>query len=403
MPRVKIRSDNNKDPRRKSALLNILSRHDVFITKLIIINDGYVVITSNEQDMDNIFHESTSKDLQDNDFFSIIPPELQASRSIIIPRVDPHIYTNDTEDIRTEVEEKNPWTVNQIASVFKFPNVKIIKITFKQSNFVKKAQQDGLKMFMMSIPSYQAIKQEIYYNVKICFRCYALEDHNTNQCDKSQEYKICSECAEYGHIWKDCSKNIFKCINCSGDHRTLASKCPRRKEIIKNKRHSDQVPKQTYSQAAQQQTSPSFTSPQNIPNNNETYTKIYTCIMHAHLQNIAEPGTYEEELNNMLKRNNLPEIKAPSNPPSGKILANLSAPTNNNYTTPDEEQTQQQIDEITTQDMQDHHCSHTTASSQEPTPAASAKAPTPIISRIKARHIGLKIYTTHSKGWPKKT
>ena len=138
MPRVKIRSDNNKDPRRKSALLNILSRHDVFITKLIIINDGYVVITSNEQDMDNIFHESTSKDLQDNDFFSIIPPELQASRSIIIPRVDPHIYTNDTEDIRTEVEEKNPWTVNQIASVFKFPNVKIIKITFKQSNFAKK-------------------------------------------------------------------------------------------------------------------------------------------------------------------------------------------------------------------------------------------------------------------------
>ena len=266
----------------------------------------------------------------------------------------------------------------------------------------KKAQQDGLKMFMMSIPSY-AIKQEIYYNVKTCFRCYALEDHNTNQCDKSQEYKICSECAEYGHIWKDCSKNIFKCINCSGDHRTLASKCPRRKEIIKNKRHSDQVPKQTYSQAAQQQTSPSFTSPQNIPNNNETYTKIYTCIMHAHLQNIAEPGTYEEELNNMLKRNNLPEIKAPSNPPSGKILANLSVPTNNNYTTPDEEKTQQQIDEITTQDMQDHHCSHTTASSQEPTPAASAKAPTPIISRIKARHIGLKIYTTHSKGWPKKT
>ena len=186
--------------------------------------------------------------------------------------------------------------------------------------YTKKAQDDGLRMFMMSIPGYN-IQQEKYFNVQTCYRCYALEDHYSNQCKKPEEYMICSECAQLGHNWKECTNNTQKCINCSGDHRTLASKCPKRKEIIKNKRINNQAPKQSYSQAAQQQqTIPTYNTSQQPPNNAETYSKIYTCIMHAHLHNIAEPGTYNAELNNMLKQNNLPPVKVPPNPPSGNFF-----------------------------------------------------------------------------------
>lgn len=36
--------------------------------------------------------------------------------------------------------------------------------------------------------------------------------------------------------------------------------------------------------------------------------------------NMAKPGSYNGELNTMLRMNNLPEVKAPSNPPSLKTI-----------------------------------------------------------------------------------
>jgi len=46
--------------------------------------------------------------------------------------------------------------------------------------------------------------------------------------------------------------------------------------------------------------------------------------MHAHVMNMAEPGTYAIELNKILKLNNLPCINAPQNPPSKKIFTTVT-------------------------------------------------------------------------------
>ena len=51
----------------------------------------------------------------------------------------------------------------------------------------------------------------------------------------------------------------------------------------------------------------------------DTAKKILSCMMHAHLMNSVEPGTYNDELNRALKLNNLPLIILPSNSPSKKI------------------------------------------------------------------------------------
>lgn len=48
--------------------------------------------------------------------------------------------------------------------------------------------------------------------------------------------------------------------------------------------------------------------------------------MLACLLGIANPGSYSDELNKILKLNNLPQITAPSNPPSNKILATVQNP-----------------------------------------------------------------------------
>lgn len=96
-------------------------------------------------------------------------------------------------------------------------------------------------------------------------------------------------------------------------------KCTLRKEILNNKSKNDQERK-TYNQVEKQNTQ--TTSLTLITN--EIHAKIFTCMMHVHLADIADPGTYEKELKEMLTPNRLPNIKAPKNPLSAKIFTKMA-------------------------------------------------------------------------------
>ena len=39
---------------------------------------------------------------------------------------------------------------------------------------------------------------------KFCFRCYAYNDHQTINCTKHRDFKICSECSSSNHNWRNC-------------------------------------------------------------------------------------------------------------------------------------------------------------------------------------------------------
>ena len=47
---------------------------------------------------------------------------------------------------------------------------------------------------------------------------------------------------------------------------------------------------------------------------------ITTCIIHAHFVNLARPGSYEAELNRMLRSNGLPPVVVPSEVPSEELF-----------------------------------------------------------------------------------
>ena len=47
---------------------------------------------------------------------------------------------------------------------------------------------------------------------------------------------------------------------------------------------------------------------------------ITTCIMHAHFVNLARTGSYEAELNRMLKSNGLPPVVVPLEVPSEELF-----------------------------------------------------------------------------------
>lgn len=51
MARVKIKTNNSRDPRKKIKLLEILSKNYIYATRNIQTNDGFVVLTNSEADI----------------------------------------------------------------------------------------------------------------------------------------------------------------------------------------------------------------------------------------------------------------------------------------------------------------------------------------------------------------
>lgn len=68
MARVKIKTSNSKDKRRTTKLLKILSSEDVYLTRLLSVNDGFVALTWSDEHIDKVFSSATEKKLVDNDY-----------------------------------------------------------------------------------------------------------------------------------------------------------------------------------------------------------------------------------------------------------------------------------------------------------------------------------------------
>lgn len=390
MAKVKIKSNNSNDPLRKHKLLEILAKNDIYATKIIAVQDGFVVITANEPEMDKIFNNKTDKDLNKEGFSPQIPLELKAKRSVLIFKTENDIFNNDEELIKEEIEQKNDW-VGQILQVQKFPAHNIMKITFDETIKANKATERGLLAFSMRLPSYD-IKVDTFHSITTCYRCYRMEDHPTNNCPKEKTYKICSNCSQEGHSWKECKERYKKCLSCGGDHGTLEMKCPVRKEIISQKRKEKETTPTSYKEATTKNTVTSqaiYTQP---AINTEDHLKIFACMLHAHFINVAYPGCYGTELKKTLKLNKLPEIEVPSDPPSQKIIGAISN---------DEKQSQPQNEENeatkTREDVAPKEKLNKTGKESKPTKQTQEKK----TKVTKGSEIGLKVYTPKATGWPK--
>lgn len=105
MTRVRIRSNNLKDPNRKLRLLQLLSENEIYVNRIFVATDAFTIYTNDETDLDRLFNGITDKYLENNEFTPVIPPELKP-RSIIVFNVDAHIYNNDVDDMINEILEK---------------------------------------------------------------------------------------------------------------------------------------------------------------------------------------------------------------------------------------------------------------------------------------------------------
>ncbi len=71
MARVKIKAQNSNDPRRKRKLLEILSQNVIYVTRIISISDGYIILTESDQELDKVFNNKTDTKLEENELAHI--------------------------------------------------------------------------------------------------------------------------------------------------------------------------------------------------------------------------------------------------------------------------------------------------------------------------------------------
>lgn len=91
MARVKIKHPKPTNDNRLK-LLQILSLNLIYATKIITHSDGFVTFTMKEENMDKIFSDDVTKDLHNDNFQQILPPEIRAKRTILIFSVENHIF-----------------------------------------------------------------------------------------------------------------------------------------------------------------------------------------------------------------------------------------------------------------------------------------------------------------------
>ncbi len=397
MTRVKIKCKGDPDRGRKIKLLEVLCTNEIHVTKIFNTPDGFALLLLNEDNADKIFSKKIKENLEKVDFSPILPPELKVKKSVIATSLDDLIYERDEDQIKEELIKSNDW-IEDVDSVYKFPKSSTIKITFTQTALAKKCTQIGFLAFSISHPSYN-VKQETYIPIKCCMKCYQLEDHATRECHMPKDYKICSECSEEGHVWHQCKGKNKCCINCCGDHSTLAMRCSKRKEILKNKRKEEaERNKLTYAGAIQNTATQPILGSQiqqcNQPLiNREDALKINICVAHAHHKNIENPGCYEEELNKILALNNLPNIKVPNDTNSRKNTSSRNAQaTRTNQIAPETK-------------LRKSKGGKDTAEQGKIDSEAINKVLEEMEEEIlpkEAKEIGLQFYTTEEKGWPQK-
>lgn len=298
---VRVKIKTAKDPSNKINLLGICSKNGIRVTRVHEAADGYTLICASIDDIDVLLSDRVQDLLTACALVCIAPPQLKARRSVIVRRVDNHIYEHSVDEIRGEVQDKNSWA--DVVDVVKFPNSKTIKIQFSNAAIAQRCLSDGLSLFHLHVGS-SCMSVDKYIDILTCFRCYALESHIAANCSKSQSYKLCSICAIEGHDWRSCRSTTKKCINCGGDHSALSMQCPRRREILKLKRTSV-VTTSSYKEAVT--TSPINDARKHITEG-QLAAKSLSCIFLALLSSHDDPAKFADSVNSLFLQNNLPTL-----------------------------------------------------------------------------------------------
>jgi len=324
MTKIKIKCDPDVSVSR-SDILQIFSGANVKCSSLVPVqnNSEFLAYCHSDVDADRIFGDGCIDALKAIGCNPIMPMQVRAYRSVIIRRLDNIIYGSSIDDILCEVNSRNDCLNAQ--AVFKFPSAKMIKITFSDREMALGCIRDGLKLFNLFI-SPTDIKQEEFYNIKTCYRCYLLDAHYTKDCPEPETYIICSNCSELGHTFRECSATNKRCINCNKPHSTLSFSCSRRKEIVDRLREAEKSRVFNSPTGGNPWLAPASLPEKNWSTIQDSVVKSIMCLVVSSAKERDEPGCFSRVLSELQLANGAPQFKFGSvTPPDFRSILELDS------------------------------------------------------------------------------
>lgn len=293
--RVKILCASTSDEI-KSRILSFCVSLEIKVIKLLNVADGFILFCVSRGDADKLFTGEGALLFSGVDAELVMPREVRANRSVLVFRVDNHIFNRGEDAIKIGIESENNWC--KVLEVHKFKNSNGMKLVFCSSRMADDCMIRGLSLFQLHIPS-RDMKKENYRRLLTCYTCYKIDDHFSRDCPSADGvFKVCSNCASHDHTWRECSSSVKCCINCKGNHNALSDSCVKRRELMKV---PSSLGKRSYAETARAFSSQSVDSSAYI-------SKTVSCIMLASMK-AAAGGSFHTILNKLLTLNNLSQVK----------------------------------------------------------------------------------------------
>ena len=328
---ITLRKINSSDVVERKDVYKLLCVNNILINHVYNTPSGFTVKTDSPRSIDQILAEGFASKLKaELKLTPIPPPEYLSQKTVVVKGIDDVLGGNSAEAIKDEILRNNPEL--KIESVIKFNGMtRIFKIVCKDTATAEKICREGFRAFYYNVNPRQ-VEQEEHVKINTCFKCYAYNKHNTNQCKST--VKICSECAEPGHTFRECQATAKKCINClkegkEAGHRTLAMKCPIRKAMVKRVKEQKAETKRNVGSYAAAAAAPrpaaaaapranteatrasKPTPPPSIILNSDLSVKMMALILEAHVASIANNSKFSEYLSENLKMNYGVDVKFP--------------------------------------------------------------------------------------------
>ena len=175
-----------------------LSECGIFLLSLKPHAKGFTAVTDRKPDLEKLLSPPVADRLKKANVYPIPPESLVADRTLLVRGLDESYGSLGNAELTSLVKEAYP----SIEEVIQIPNrTRYIKLLFHNAEAAQKHASSGINIGYQRIPPHQLVRDTVV-DVTICYKCYALESHNTRDCKKKTP--TCSNCASTEHDFRAC-------------------------------------------------------------------------------------------------------------------------------------------------------------------------------------------------------
>lgn len=115
----------------------------ISLTGLKPVKNGYFAYTEFEDEVEKLLTDKAKTTLNNIGLDATLPPKVRAQRSIICRQLDVSVGENSAEDLKLDIDRRNP--LLQVQEIVKLKNyTHVFKIEFKTTKMADIASQNGL-------------------------------------------------------------------------------------------------------------------------------------------------------------------------------------------------------------------------------------------------------------------